>query len=458
MKDYCPIKSTQVLMLAEAAALLVLWGVSDYLFGVTDALRITAALTLAYVVPRVAYSRWHDNHPVGRWILFVAALWLVVIAVAFLWDCSVGSFCTLERPCLDGDMADYYQWALHRFDPTVEEPKVTFWGYSWGIMMLWRLTGVNVVWPVAMNVMATLLTLVVTACMGVRVLHGRVAKSQAQVGAWCMGLLAVQGFFISQGAQMLKEPWIYLSITLMGYAIAGVVSVAPPSRRHRWMDVALYAIGCFVLAAVRAKYVNFMAIGVLLLAPVRWRRNWRFIATLFIITAMCWWLGMAMTTHYTVIQQVNNVTGSGGMETIFVGNDAFWEFSVAYYTMPLWQKVLSIPITCGVQWMIPFPWLPQGDAASILTCAPRLRWGWYAVSGLVAWFYLVECWRKPARAFALWALFPAVCFSGIAYMVVGTVSRYVLPFAPWVVVLAVWVLLRPASPARGRWLVRWLLA
>ena len=418
-----------------------------------QAVQTTAALSVAYVAPRWLYVRSAHCSLAGRWVLLVAALFLAAIAVPFLYRCTVRCGASFQMPFLWGDARDYYEWALAHYDGSAVEPKVTFWGYSLLIIALWKVLGVSVIWPVAANVMATLFAIVLTGHVAARIAQSQ----QSRTATLAMLMIAVQGFFMSQGAQMLKEPWVYLAITLIAYALSGQLEKRyekgsrfsvfgfqfsgrtrqqTTDNRQPIVHFALvFALGCFILAAVRAKYVNFVFIGIVLLAVAGKMCQWRHYGTLLVITLLCWWLGMAMTDHYTVVQQVNNVTGEGGMATIFAPEGAYDRLLGDYFHYPVWKKLLYLPLTCGVQWIIPFPWLPQGESTQWLSIVPRMRWGWYVLSGVVVYFYLFQSWRRGWQ-WAVWAWFPMMCFVGIAYMTSGTVSRYILPFEPWWMALA----------------------
>ncbi len=445
------------ILAAELVALATVAAFTLWALPVLQAFQATTALAVAYIAPRWLYVSSAHCSRVGRWVLLVAALWLAAIAVPFLYHCTVAYGASFQMPFLWGDARDYYEWALAHYDGSAVEPKVTFWGYSLLIIALWKVLGVSVIWPVAANVMATLFTIVLTGHVAARIVTSR----QSRTATLAMAMIAVQGFFMSQGAQMLKEPWVYLAITLLAYSLVPTFGSCEVSRGKRIgssyiTHYLLFVLGCFILAAVRAKYVNFVFIGIIMLAVAGRMRQWRHYGALLVITLLCWWLGMAMTDHYTVIQQVNNVTGEGGMATIFAPEGAYDRLLGDYFHYPVWKKLLYLPLTCGVQWIIPFPWLPQGESASWLSLVPRMRLGWYVLSGVVIYFYLFRSWRRGWQ-WAAWAWFPMVCYVGIAYMTSGTVSRYILPFEPWWMALAAQPLSRLMSGNSGSKRLVWFV-
>lgn len=419
------------LLMAEALAVLLLAVAAVALFPWVEAVKIVLAMTVAYGVARWMFGRSVCHSTAGRVVLLVSAVLLVSLAVLFLYDTTVGSGASFEMPNLSADPANYYNGAMHLYDGTSVSFKMTFWGYSWIIVGLWKVLGKSVIWPVAANVMVALITIVMAGIMAARISW---RQRPGVVAAVAMALLAVQGHFMSQSAQMLREPWAYLSITLMAYALI------PRSRSRGGQGgdlrsrVLIYLVGCLLLAAIRAKFVNFMFLGVLMMAMAD-LKHWRQYATLLALTVGCWCLGMVMAQDYTVAQQVNNVTGQGGMETQFAAQGAYGRLTAEYFGHPVWKKLLLLPVTFATQWVIPFPWPPEGSHNSLLGMVPRMQWGWYVVSGAVAYFYLF-CSFKRRKPWVAWAWVPMLCVAGIAYITAGTVSRYLLSFMPWMVSLA----------------------
>ncbi|MBR1726603.1 MAG: hypothetical protein IJ724_08160 [Muribaculaceae bacterium] len=482
---------------AEAMALLAVATGAAWALPTAQAAQMTAALVVAYALPCWIYARSRHRTPAGRAVLLAAALWLAAIAIVAVWQATVGSGASFAMPQLYGDASQYYDWALAHYDGSAVRPKVTFWGYSLIIVALWRILGVSIIWPVAANVLVTLLTIVLTGHMAARL----VATRQARTATLAMAMIAVQAYFMSQGAQMLKEPWIYLAVTLMAYSLMplprskkrtansgqrtvdseqwtadseeriadkkGIVlttfnSLTPlttnketrsekretrSKKRETRSKIILnsqfsilnysllFALGCLLLAAVRAKYINFFIIAILLMAVANRFKQWQRYGALLAISLLCWWLGMVMTDHYTVVQQVNNVTGQGGMAAMFAPAGPYHRLLGDYFSYPVWQRLLHLPLTCAVQWIIPLPWLPDNAQPQWLSIVPRLRLGWYVLSGVVAYFYLFRSWRR-GWSWMVWAGLPMMCYVGIAYITAGTVSRYILPFEPWWMTMA----------------------
>ena len=114
-----------------------------------------------------------------------------------------------------------------------------------------------------------------------------------------------------------------------------------------------------------------------------------------------------------------------------------------YYHYPEWKRLLLLPITAGVQYIIPFPWLYDLENADFMSILPRMREMWYFVGGTCIYYYLyINGLHYKQNNLGMWAWWPLVTFLGIAFITGGSVSRYVLPLQPLFVVIALYVLLQ----------------
>lgn len=192
---------------------------------------------------------------------------------------------------------------------------------------------------------------------------------------------------------------------------------------------------------MRAKYVNFVAIGLVLLALSRWRECWRSITVMTVITVLAWLMGMYCSKTYTVAQQVGNIVG-GEYIALSLGADSgiqaqYLEQLGGYFSLPVWLKVLLLPITCGTQFIVPLFW--GAESASWMSVMPRISLGWYLSGGLALCYFAVLAWRRK-WSLPLVAWWPVVCFAAIAYISAGTISRYILPFQPTIAAIAVYTI------------------
>ena len=127
------------------------------------------------------------------------------------------------------------------------------------------------------------------------------------------------------------------------------------------------------------------------------------------------------------------------MKTIYQARGIYGEMMSDYFFLPVWQKLLLLPVTCTLQLFIPFPWV-DNEVLDVWSVATRFQLVWYAVAGVSLYYLFVLAWKK--KNLGWWAMWPFVCAAAVAFTTSGTVSRYILPYEPLFVTIAVWVLLK----------------
>ena len=166
-----------MLLLAEIIAFAILALVASSHFGLSDGLKITLSYLVAYVVPRIVLERSYGNSTTANVILFLLMSLLMFIGVSNLLEWTSVEGYSLEMPNLKSDARGYYKWALHNYDGRVPANEVAFPGFPFMMIGIWRLLGVSVVWPLAMNTMFTLLSVVLTGLTTRRLLLHRTSFS-----------------------------------------------------------------------------------------------------------------------------------------------------------------------------------------------------------------------------------------------------------------------------------------
>lgn len=126
-----------------------------------------------------------------------------------------------------------------------------------------------------------------------------------------------------------------------------------------------------------------------------------------------------------------------------------------YFSYPIWQKALLLPVSMATQFLTPFPWNFARDTIYGPTLAyAHLAYPWYALGGLTIYFFGF-CLRKADKAVLKWATWGLVAWSIPAFLYAGTISRYSLCFVPLLVPIAVYVV---AECARLKSFKRWSAA
>ena len=260
--------------MAEALALVILAVVASRHFGLADGLRITAAYGVAYAVPRITLSRSKGASWQACTVLFVLAVALIAVEYTRLERWTLFDEFSLQMPNLSGDSRNYYKWALNKYNGSVEPGRVVFPGFPLIMVGLWKVFGLNVVWPQALNLMFTLTTVVLTGMTTRRLLAHRVSQSPQALTTIAMVLSCLLAYFLMLSSNMLKEGSICCAMAMAGFSLSALA--ADDVERHRWVrDMLLFVLACLLIAMVRTTFLYFIALGVVVMGLPKWRRCWR---------------------------------------------------------------------------------------------------------------------------------------------------------------------------------------
>jgi len=450
-----------ILVLGEILALALIAIMTSRYFATSDSVSIVLAFAVAYLIPRFIYSKSKIACNAGQWLLLVVATLLAAYTILSIKACTIDVGCPLDAPSLRSDDGGYYRWALAHYDSRCPEPKISFKGLPLFMLWLWKLLGVSIVWPLALNFMFTLTAIVFTGKTAARVLEHKMSNINTPLIAVCaMLMISLMGFFMSQGVRIQKEAACSLGITLVGYALAGMLSSGTISKREQYHDFAIFIVGCIVVALVRTSFAYFAMIGAAMMAFANHRAHWKQ-ATIMCLFAVAITIIFSLIFSYTFGQQYRTVDGEDAMAKAFkIGliQQPYITIIGDYYHYPEWIRILLLPVTGGVQYVIPFPWLYEGSVIDIFSVLPRIRLMWYIVGGICIYYYLfIAIVHHKQSNLGLWALWPLATFFIIAFITGGSVSRYILPLQPLFVVIAVYVLLQVKKGNYRRSFTIWMI-
>ncbi|MBO4871030.1 MAG: hypothetical protein J5565_03490 [Muribaculaceae bacterium] len=423
----------------EVVALAILAMVTVHLFDLSDAISLTLALTIAYAVPRMLYTSRKWCTPLGRAFLCAVSFLMVSLAVLTVWERTAAMGLPFSTPHLISDDGNYFRWALSHYNGLTPQSKVAFPGFPLVMLALFKLFGPSIVWPLAMNVLFTLTTIVITGAMAIRLLHGRIECSDRWTATLAIGLTATLMFFLSQGLRIQKEAMLYLGITMCGYVLAGMNRSDASNKTVGWREVALWTTACTLMALARTTYLYFAFIGLGIFLLSNWRKNWRKIALFTVISGLLFTAGN-LVARYSIEGHISIVGGGYYMQKDFLRHGSaaqpYLDIVGKYFYYSIWHRLALLPLSSSVQFIIPFPWVYSN--ATVLNVFPRIAWGWYIVGGITLYYFFCVSWRKKLSLGA-WPWWPAAIFVTIAYVFAGVVSRYILPIQPLAVPLAVYV-------------------
>ncbi len=434
-----------LLLLAEVLAFAVLATTASGHFGFADGCRITVAYFVAYLVPRVILTRSRDTSLAARAVLLVAALFAGSVDCLRLvhWTSAPGY--TLQMPNIAGDARNYYKCALAIYYGNPGGVSVAFPGFPLLMAGLWKVFGLSAIWPQAMNLMFTLTSVVLTGMTTRRLLVGRVTVAPTALLAGGMLLTVMLVYYLQLGISMLKEGSTFISMAMAGYALS---SMAADARRGwQWRDVLLFVLACALLALVRTTFLYFIALGVVVMTLPHWRRDWKMALAMLAVL----WVALALgdrLSSYSFDRHAEIVGGGWNMQRYFVTSTTqeFFHKVIGYYFLYTpWRRLLLLPLTAAVQFLIPLPFF--SPSVSMLTNLSKVTFGWYVVGGIALFYFVWMAWHRRAGMGA-WAWWAALSFLALAYLMAGSVPRYVLFIEPLFVPVAMYVLCRLRE---GQW-------
>ncbi len=433
-----------LLLFGEVMAMGLVGVYSSTHFSFGNSMSIVIAFAVAYLVPRFIYSGSKVSCRWGQWTLLLAATALSVYAICeFIAWTPVAGY-SLEIPYLTDDSEAYYRWALSHYDGRFPAPDIIYSGLPIIMLGLWKVFGVNVVWPMALNIMFILLTMVMTGKIAHRLLSHRFPSvNPVNIVASAMLMVALLGFFVAQGMRIQKESYCSLGFTMVAYAFAGM-TVSTLNKRDRYRDLVIFLAGTLLVAFIRTNFVYFIFVGAVMMSLAgkcaRWKQGMLMAVVALSITFLFNYL-----FSYTIEHQLLILEGGKVMANDFeLGKtqQPYQNIIGDYYFYPQWKRVLMLPITMGVQYIIPFPWIYDYSNATVMTLILHMRFMWYFAGGMCLFYYLyLAVVRYKTFSLGIWALWPVVIFVFLAFATGGLVGRYFLPIQPLFIVIALYVIL-----------------
>jgi len=304
--------------------------------------------------------------------------------------------------------------------------------YPLMVSCLFRLFGVNIVWPIALNMGFTLgsITLAGAICAKLMPAYGR--RRMVLAG---MSLTSCVAGIMMHGTLLLKDAPVIFAVSLFAYAMALTVRGQSGTK-----SILTAAFAATVLLYSRPMVAVFLLTGVLVVCLRR-----RSVGPVLYYVALL--AAVFMVAKYYIDVPVNTeaVTGSGHFSSTsaFLGMPTVQRYSElveGYYTWPLWRRLLYLPFVCAVQYFPPFPWNFTRDLwMGQFYWFAHISIGWYVVGGLIIAFYIF-CWGRKATGYMnRWGLWWLLCYAGCALYTAGSVPRYYLCFVPMGVPLALYM-------------------
>ena len=386
---------------------------------------------------------WRNRE--GWWTLLIATTVLAVGIVANVHCFTELPGASTEVPnLLNPDSSRYYYDALHTMGhPAGIASDVKNHGYGLLISSLWQITGITIVAPLVLNMLVVLLSIVLCGGIAWRMLRGETTKSGRWIASCAMIMSASVSYFLNSGTLILKEALIIFAFSLIGFSMTSLVKM-PTSRRRIVKMLLMFIVGIVIISFLRFNYLLMPIIGVVIL--MKWQRKHLIMsATMVGICVVAWGVTalLVFQSQSEMAQVSAKIVEGVGLESSFFLYDphhAVYNSVVdGYLEYPWWKKVVLLPMSASVQYLIPLPWGFGDDVQYGYTLAyAHFSFPWYLVGGLIVYYFISAMRRSPdiLRRVTAWA---ALMWLVPAYLFAGTVSRYALPLLPVLIPSAVYV-------------------
>lgn len=277
------------------------------------------------------------------------------------------------------------------------------------------------------NMLAVLLAIVLTGAAAARMAHTDDAKLRARTATIAMIFTGGVCYFLASGAILIKDAICQLIMSVVLFTFYG---------RSLKMTVGLL-LAALVAILVRPNILPFMALAALLSMPLLSRKGMA--ATIVFALALCasfFW----QAHHEAVVLPLDPADGNTMFDLGKDTNDrlnAYSQVSGYYEATGVMHKIMLLPFSLCVQYLTPLPWAFGRDTVF----GPSLAWShfalpWYAL-GCIIIFFISKIPKAP-RPISLAFTFGAIAWVATAFMTGGTVSRYCLPWLPFLVPAATW--------------------
>ncbi len=433
---------SKVTLLSEAITLLIIILISTYALTFSYAMQLTLGLFAAYLIPRFCYTRLAHYNQFGHLVLLAVWLILSALSIDYIDRATLSGRLPLSNPQLWGDAQRYFNFTLklHYGVSMSGNEHLPFPGLSILALATWKLFGVSIIPPVAANVSLTLGTVILTGSFSRQLLHGKTSQHDSWIASMAMMLTASLFFFLSHCVQFLKEPLMAFALALCALVIARCITAKTSSLRWKATQVAIFAAGALLVAACRTTYTPFVCVGAMLCL---FHRRARFTALAMMAVATVAYIAVDQLSHSISITNYNYYVDTQAADSManqfIIGSTQIPYYNLIgdYFTYPWWKKVLLLPFTSMVQFAIPFPWL--FSEVTLSNVFPRIAVGAYVVGGLALFYIFFLSWKRNT-SIGIWTIWAIFCFIVPAYIVAGSVSRYVAPLQPLFVPMAIYVL------------------
>ncbi len=366
------------------------------------------------------YQRSGFRTSAGNWILLLTLTAAIIGTIINTYYYTTLSGTTADCPVLFNFDA-YHEWeagkaiALGTEAPDGIDVRN---GMALIIAGLIWLFGCNVEIVLLFNTLCYLLAIIATGAITFEL-----TKNKNTV-VYAMLFTALMAYLFAQGTTIIKDAPVTASM-------AGIALLMLRWCKRPYVQLG-EAVSMIVLilfiTILRPNIMPMLVLGALIFGFRSLRKfDWRF-AIVILCAAAIYGLSHAVLPKVAEAQDI--VEGSKYINLVDNGTMAWDNMLGNYIEMPFYQKILWLPLSIVVQFLIPFPWAFERDLIHGPTrMIAHFGYFWYYAGALI--LYWVFVCRKKSSTDMCRTVFWGVLLTVItAYITSGRVSRYCLPYLP----------------------------
>ncbi len=396
--------------------------------------------TTAYLTACFIYDKSEVADNSGRLVLLLAGTILASFIILNIHTYTAAPGYSAATPLLiNHDANRYFAQSLGLYDGTLDIGDIPHPSLPFITAGLWKLLGVSIVYPLAANMLLTLMSIILGGRLATTLLHNRMPKaSKSHISTVAMLLNTAVCNFMVHGSLLLREPVIYFSLVVI------MLSLCDLFAGKGFKPAFVFLSGSVLLAFSRSHLLFFVLAGIILLMLHKPRRNIRIALITSLIIVACYIANESITGYDSkYVSPAGMITDTQAMSANYLNldrHDAYKNIIGNYFDKPPMSRILLLPVTATVQFFVPFPWNYMRDTPfGFAQFFSHVSYPWYAIGGIII-FYFLFLWHKSDTPLQLWALWTLFCYLVPAYLYAGTVSRYILPFVPFMIPLAIYSL------------------
>ncbi|MDE6498441.1 MAG: hypothetical protein K2L21_07260 [Muribaculaceae bacterium] len=399
-------------------------GMSNLLLPGASMLTTSLGWTLIYIVVTLpcVLRAWCSR--AAAWTLWGASVVMTVGVVinchyfVHVWGCG-----DVSRPLLM-NLDHWSAWNNALYHLGSDHAVESLWpaeGYGRFIGLLMKASAIDISIPLLFNCFCVLCTIALTGALTSRFI--RDAARQRKAALCAIVLMSLMGDLIASGTILLKDAPMAMATALVAWS-----AIRLRYGGNLLRPLAAIAAAVFITCYARPNYLSVFIV----LIPGVCAHDKRNITIAAAISVCC----AVILLYFHSLEAATPAQAHFAPE---LGTDlddsahqpqhaAYYDNFSFYFKAPVWKRLLLLPITLGVQFLIPLPW----NFANNLAFGPFIALAYFGFcryfTGLLVAFFLFKKLRKRSFTPALRLCLVGLAFyAGVAFIFGGTVSRYGIP-------------------------------